>query len=55
MTYLLETPPVIKDEHDEGRQEQARGEDHGAQLPGHLALASTRIDEANDSDSIEGR
>jgi hypothetical protein len=51
----LETPPVVKDEHDEGRQKQARGEDEGAQLPGHLALAGARIDKANNPDGVEGR
>ena len=54
---LSETPQVglVKDEHDEGRDQHAADQDEGAQLPGHLALAGARVDEAHDGDGVEGR
>ncbi len=53
----METPPLrrIKDEHHKRRDDHAQHQDQGAQLPGDLALAGARVDEAHDGDGVEGR
>ena len=56
-THLSESPEpgFVKDQHDKGRDGQARDQHQCAQFPGHLALARARVDEADDADGVEGR
>jgi hypothetical protein len=56
-THLAETPAygIQKDHHNEGRQDCNADQNHGAQLPGDLALAGAWVDVTHDGDGVEGR
>lgn len=45
----------LKDEHDEGGQDEGATEDDGTNLPGHLTLAGSRVDPLHDSKDINRR
>jgi hypothetical protein len=46
---------ALKDEHDEGGQDEGAAEDDGTNLPGHLTLAGSRVDPLHDSKDIDRR